>query len=508
MNRIVWLLAAGLFAGSVWPAGIAWGEEVRASEADTAAATTPPVVGRPLDGYRGIWYANQAMPGPYRYKYSGGLGTYCAKHIPLACYAAQVEKTFFVYGGMPEGGEQSSAKRTLQIMVSCYDHKTGRVPRPTFLMDKGTSDAHDNPVLMLDRVGHVWVFAAAHGTARPAYIFRSVEPYAVDAFEQVAETNFSYPQPWYFEGRGFLFLHTRYTKIGRELFSMTSEDGFQWSEPASLARIGRGHYQVSWFYKDKLATAFNYHPMEGGLNARTNLYYMESRDFGQSWRTPRGQKLDLPLSEVKNPALVHDYERDGRLVYLKDLTFDPYGNPIILYVVSGGFEPGPKNDPRVWTTARWTGREWEITGIIRSDNNYDTGCLHVEKMDFWRLIAPTDTGPQPYNPGGEMVMWTTRDQGRSWAKQPLTQNSEFNHTYARRPVNAHPGFYAFWADGNGREPSISRLYFATQEGRVYRLPREMDGPYAEPELLPMPSTGPADPSDRHQPAAPPFAPTN
>ena len=47
------------------------------------------------DGYRGIWYFNQPSDDEYRYKYSGGLGTYCAKHIPLAYYAKEVDKTFF-----------------------------------------------------------------------------------------------------------------------------------------------------------------------------------------------------------------------------------------------------------------------------------------------------------------------------------------------------------------------------------------------------------------------------
>src|SRR5690554_2016171 len=50
------------------------------------------------DGYRGIWFRlNQHFE--YGPKYSGGLGTYTANHIPLAIYAEEVDKTFFVYGG-------------------------------------------------------------------------------------------------------------------------------------------------------------------------------------------------------------------------------------------------------------------------------------------------------------------------------------------------------------------------------------------------------------------------
>jgi len=102
------------------------------------------------------------------------------------------------------------------------------------------------------------------------------------------------------------------------------------------------------------------------------------------------------------------------------------------------------------------------------------GSLFIEVDGTWRLIAPTETGPQPYNPGGEIAMWESKDQGHSWSKiKQLTQNSEFNHTYARRPVNAHPDFYAFWADGHGRKSSESRLYISSREGNVFRFPQLM-----------------------------------
>ena len=40
----------------------------------------------------------------------------------------------------------------------------------------------------------------------------------------------------------------------------------------------------------------------------------------------------------------------------------------------------------------------------------------------------------------------------------------------RKTVNAHPDFYAFWADGHARQPSDSRLYFCNQRGDVRMLP--------------------------------------
>jgi hypothetical protein len=156
----------------------------------------------------------------------------------------------------------------------------------------------------------------------------------------------------------------------------------------------------------------------------------------------------------------------------------------VLVIISKGYESGPKNDPRTWTTCRWTGKTWEILPAATSDSNYDMGSLYLEEDGTWRIIAPTETGPQPYNPGGEVAMWTSRDRGKTWNKvKQLTRNSERNHTYVRRPVNAHPGFYAIWADGHGRKPSASWLYFCDKEGTVRRLPREMKEEFEEPEVV-------------------------
>jgi hypothetical protein len=69
---------------------------------------------------------------------------------------------------------------------------------------------------------------------------------------------------------------------------MTSSDGVEWSERQRLASIARGHYQVNGASGEKAGSAFNYHPKKGGLNHRTNLYYIETHDLGRSWQTVDG----------------------------------------------------------------------------------------------------------------------------------------------------------------------------------------------------------------------------
>lgn len=429
------------------------------------------------DGYKGIWFT-LGQQCEYGDKYSGGLGTYTAKHVPLAVYAPEVDKTFFVYGGTTAAEE-----RHLLIMASYYDHKTGTVPRPTIVHDKeGVNDPHDNGSILLDEQGYVWVFVSGRGRKRMGFKYRSVEPYSVDTFERITEEEMTYPQPWVIPGKGILHCFTKYTR-GRELYWETSVDGRTWTEDRKLAGLG-GHYQTSRQQGGRVITAFNYHP-GGTPDTRTNLYYAETSDFGETWHTASGEVLQTPLVDVHNPALVRDYQAENRLVYMKDINFDAEGHSVILVITSAAYEPGPKGDPRIWTLVRWTGTEWTFTEVARSDHNYDMGSLYIEPEGVWRIIAPTEPGPQQWGTGGEMALWLSKDDGATWTKErDITSNSPRNHAYARRPVSAHPDFYAFWADGNPDSFSESHLYFTNKDGsQVWELPYEMQEAQAKPKAL-------------------------
>ena len=170
-------------------------------------STVPLNTSNKADGYQGIWFTlNQfSEEGD---KYSGGLGTYTAKHVPMAIYAPEVEKTFFVYGGAKEG------QRHLLAMASYYDHSHRLVPRPTIVHDKeNVDDPHDNLSIALDEMGHVWVFVSGRGRRRPGFKYRSPEPYSIDVFELISEEEMTYPQPWWIEGEGFVHLFTKYTGV-------------------------------------------------------------------------------------------------------------------------------------------------------------------------------------------------------------------------------------------------------------------------------------------------------
>jgi hypothetical protein len=470
----------------------------KAQTASSNIAGAAQLLNKTDDGYRGIWYFIGDIGGEYQYKYAGGLGTYPSNHYPFSVYVPKVNKTFFCYGGTDQDG------KTLYHEVSYFDHATGKVPKPTIVLDKKTIDAHENPVMQVDKDGFIWLFSPTHGAAKTSLIHRSSRPYDISDFQnvyptrklngkEVALNNFSYPQIYYSDSSGFIMLFSRYTmqhlKYGnrncRIIAYMTSLDGIHWSESTDIANIEEGHYQTSGQLGKKIGTSFNYHPAQqhgSGLDFRTNLYYLSTEDFGKTWQNAEGKNILLPLTTISNEALVQDYEPEGLKVYINDLNFDKKGRPVILYETTKGWEPGPTNGPREWFTAHFNGKNWNIFPFTVSDNNYDMGSIFIEKDGTWRVIAPTGPGPQPYNTGGSIVMWTSRDEGRHWQKvRELTPGCELNQSYPRRPVNANPGFYAFWADGNGRKPSKSNLYFSDKNGNVFMLPATMNKSLMKPQ---------------------------
>lgn len=428
------------------------------------------------NGYKGIWFTLGQFS-EFGDKYSGGLGTYTANHIPIAIYAPEVNKTFFTYGGTTAKDE-----RHLLIMISYFDHTKKIVPKPVLVYDKmEVNDPHDNASISIDSKGFIWVFVSGRAKLRPGLIFKSSKPYSIESFEQIKTGEMTYPQPWWIEGKGFLYLFTKYTK-GRELYWSTSADGVTWNPDQKLAGMG-GHYQITNVRNGKLTSAFNYHP-GGNVDKRTNIYLAQTEDLGKTWKTIDGKTLETPLTNIHSDALVHDFEAEGKLVYLNDLNFDKEGNPIVLAVISNDYKPGPKGDPREWKIFHWKNGRWNIHTVCTSTHNYDMGSLYIEP-NLWRILGPTEAGPQKYGTGGEMAIWESSDEGNSWKKIKLvTKNSQFNHSYARRPLKANPEFYSFWADGNPDKLSESRLYFTNQSGdQVWVLPYDMKEEFAKPERV-------------------------
>jgi len=216
---------------------------------------------------------------------------------------------------------------------------------------------------------------------------------------------------------------------------------------------------------------------------RTDLYYLQTSDMGKTWTNVQGQTVDIPLTEVENPARVMNYRDQGLNVYICDINFEMQGFPVCLYITSRGHKPGPDSAPYIWNISRWDGTKWETNIVGMSDHNYDMGSLYILD-DKWLIVAPLVVGPQVWGAGGELAFYESTDSGKSWKEtQQITCNSTRNHSYVRRPQNARDPFMYFWADGDAHQFSISNLYFGDSKGEVWQMPYSFSNETVKPTKI-------------------------
>ena len=153
-------------------------------------------------------------------------------------------------------------------------------------------------------------------------------------------------------------------------------------------------------------------------------------------------------------------------------------------------KPGPLGDPRTWEVWHHKDGVWRNHKVTDSTHNYDTGPIWIDNDGTWRIAGPTERGPQRWGGGGEVALWLSKDEGKTWTKtHDITQDSPRNHSYVRKVIGAEPDspFFMLWADGHADKLSVSRLYFANREGtQVRRLPYDMTEDVAIPEPVPVP----------------------
>ncbi|MDX1285412.1 MAG: hypothetical protein R3182_10375, partial [Draconibacterium sp.] len=133
-----------------------------------------------------------------------------------------------------------------------------------------------------------------------------------------------------------------------------------------------------------------------------------------------------------------------------------------------------------WCITKWDGTKWRTTKITQSDHNYDMGSLFISEKE-WKVVGPTEPGPQKWGVGGELAIWKSTDNGETWKmEKQLTENSQMSHAYVRKVINGKEPFCFFWADGHSHKMSKSELYFGDFEGNIWKLPYVMKKKYGSP----------------------------
>lgn len=319
-------------------------------------------------------------------KYSGPMGTYTAKHIPMAINDG--EKDIYVYSQNHTGNlniyvADSLGNRTLV-------HTTDNV-----------TDPHDNAVVNFVN-GYVYIVVAARANKRIGYIYKSVEKGDISEFELLSTGWFTYPQFW-----SEVLLYTQYNQFNeRELFSS--------SLFCNKKLVEEGHYAVSYYDGEWVHMAYNYHT-NGNLDTRQHIFYMKSKN-GCKWFNRNGEELLLPLSGYSVDALV--YDSGSEFVYMKDIHVVD-GEVKILTVNSTSYFPD------FGTRAAYiTDLYGNMTKLANVSHNYNTGGF----VDGY-VIFPT-TGLFGYA-GGDIEVF------KMDGERVLDAGFNYKYNYCRKVINGN-----------------------------------------------------------------------
>lgn len=287
-------------------------------------------------------------------KYSGVLGTYTAKHSPVAVSCSLGK--WATYSENDDG----------DLSIYSLDLNSGR----KYLVHTvfGFDDPHQNAAIQCGG-GKLWITVSSRGDKRLGYQYNSIDGKVWSLYG----TGFrAYPQ-LHWVNNGLVTIYSSYEH---------QTDGSIIRRPMTscgdypLTSDGIGHYMLSYYDGTYIHMVYNDLWPDGTYGAadnRIHLKYMKSTD-GCNWTSP-----------------VNWYDGD-EFIYLKDFA-SINGVPTVLVVKSDSVDPNYGNR-EVWKMTSNT-----QTFVRKTNHNYTTGSLMIPSGD----VVWSD-GDLPYAGGSFMGM--------------------------------------------------------------------------------------------------------
>lgn len=395
-------------------------------------------------GINSIWFSLGAEVYGGIPKYSGAFGTYTANHTPMAI--RHNNKIFFTY-----------SRVTLQhheIGIASIDQGTGIKQESLLRLIPPVAglDPHQNATVTISQTGYIYVFQAARSLEQAEYLLGRVYrsrtpntlPTANDVFNidtQQYDPNYyhsmSYIQPWYFDSQQVI-IYTNYTNVNGYGFRRPSVKNSCF--PAGQNLLTSGAYAISLLDKGRLHLVHNYLMEKDGnpshADARRNIYYMYSDDYGCTWKNRVGNLLALPIDLANNnTTLIHtstnsNYGTTNNLqyIYLEDIFINSDNELNILAVNS------TSEDPRTGTKMHFVHKiDGSRTFLADSGHNYNVGNFYsVDNVDY--VIFPYSNIS---NYAAGFMAIKKRTHGNNWEYTDCFSDTEHaGWNYSRRIHNS------------------------------------------------------------------------
>lgn len=336
------------------------------------------------------------------------------------------------------------------IIVAWYDHETNEIA--THIVAENLEvDDHDHPSILFDEAGRLLVFFNRHGygedtVAPPGFLIRAENPEDITQWKKVQELHlndenlkpspnasfsqdYSHPVKLKAEN-GKIYLFWRGID-GKPTYSISNDNGETWSKgkfiymPDPIYAFRRPYTKVYSNGDSKIHFTFtDGHPDKEDNN---NIYYTYYE--GGAFYKANGQKIkdmaDLPL-KTEELDVVYDAKKGSAKAWNWDIAEDEKGNPVIAYAKF------PTDTTHYYCYAKWTGKNWINKTLINS------GSWFPKTQKDRKEWAPHYSGGMNIDHENtneiylsvkrdsifEIEKWTTKNDGKSWKVDFITQGSE------------------------------------------------------------------------------------
>ncbi len=333
------------------------------------------------------------------------------------------------------------------IHIGYFDHATLQI-HSKVIAEKVEANDHVNPSILFDENGYLLVFFNKHMLGvQPLYLTRSLEPESIDKWEEIKEMhlndeslshmgsmNHTYTNPIKLSAENGRIYNFWRGIDGKPSWSHSDDNGHTWAKgeiffmPDPTYGFRRPYTKVYSDGIDKIhITITDGHPRNEDNN---NIYYMyyQNGSFYKADGTEIKNADNLPVLP-EEADLVYDAAKGGAKAWNWDIAQDKEGNSVI------AFARFPDDENHMYSYAKWDGKKWLNYDLVNSggwfpetpedktepEPNYSGGMnIDKENPDIVYLSVKRDSV-------FEIEKWTTRNNGRNWSVEAITQGSAKNN---------------------------------------------------------------------------------
>jgi rhamnogalacturonyl hydrolase YesR len=351
------------------------------------------------------------------------------------------------------------------VSISSMDNLTGKI-ETSVIYDGLQIDDHDNPSILIDPSGTIYVFFNKHGGPHPLYFTRSLKPENISGWTEIRRLELNDKE--LYKGFGDTYSYTNPVMLSEENnriyifwrgidnkpnYSFSDDLGETWSKgrifilPERIYDMRRPYLKVYSDGKSIIHFAFtDGHP---NVEKENSIYYMYYRK-GAIYKA-NGQQITRLGEKAVHPGetdIVYDATTTGQKAWIWDVAMDGQGKPVLVYVKF------PNDTIHIYCYAGWNGNKWINTELVNAgkwfpqtlpgtketEMNY-SGGMNIDKENT-NVVYMSVNRDSIF----EIERWERSERGGTWSISPLTAGSSRDNVrpFAVRNAYGNEGVQVLW----------------------------------------------------------------